>query len=109
MTSRTLTNEKLKKIGVIVLCGVGVFFLGAVFAIWRGGGPPPIISFVGIGAAMVAIIYAQFGIKCPHCNNSWGYIAMYKGFEFNNPFKIFTVSKKIKYCPFCGVDIDKEL
>ena len=102
-------DNKIKKIGLVVLSGLGVFALGAVYTIWRGYGTPPIISFVGFGAAFIAIFYAQIGIKCPSCRNSWGYIAMYKGFEFSNPFKIFRISKKIRYCPFCGIDIDKEI
>jgi hypothetical protein len=109
MTSRAVMNKKLKKIGLVILSGLGVFTIGAVYTIWRGHGAPPIVSFVGFGVAFVAIFYAQVGIKCPNCRNRWGYIAVYKVFEFSKPFKIFSISNKIRYCPFCGIDIDKEI
>ncbi len=102
-------DNKLRKIGLVVIAGLGVFALGLLYTIWRGDRNPPIIPFVGFGVALIAIFYAQFAVKCPSCRSNWGYIALYKGFEFSNPFKIFSISKKIRYCPFCGIDIDKDI
>lgn len=105
-TIRTIINKKLKTIGILILSGLSVFALGSIYSIWKGHGPPPIISIVGFGVAFIAIFYANFGIKCPQCKSIWGHIAMFKGIELSNPF---SVSKKIKYCPFCGVDIDTDI
>jgi hypothetical protein len=106
MTIRAIINMKLKMIGIITVSGICVFILGAIYRIWEGHGPPPIISFIGFFAAIIAILYGLFGIKCPNCHDLLGYVAVYRGFEFSNPF---SVSRKFKYCPYCGIDVDLEI
>jgi hypothetical protein len=106
MTIREIINRKLKTTGIIIFSGIGVFVLGALYSMWRGDGPPPIISFIGFFVAIIAIIFLHFGIRCPYCKNLLGFIAMYRGFEFSNPF---LASRKFKYCPYCRKDIDLEV
>jgi len=57
-------------------------------------------SFVGLAVGIFGLIYASFGIKCPKCKQGWGYMALYGGF--------FSIPKRVKFCPFCGYDIDAE-
>jgi hypothetical protein len=62
----------------------------------------PIFPLIGFGVAFISIFYAFYGIRCPKCNGLFGYITMNLG----GPF---AVSKKVKFCPFCGVNIDTEI
>jgi hypothetical protein len=41
----------------------------------------------------------MFGFRCPACRGQWGWIAMYSG----GPFAI---RKQLRWCPYCGVDLD---
>ena len=100
MTIRALINEKKRMISIITYSGFAIFFIGIVFGIQSN--TFPIIAMVGFGVAFVTLAYAFFGIRCPKCKGQWGYIAMYAG----NPFAI---SKKIKFCPYCGVNLDLEM
>jgi hypothetical protein len=47
------------------------------------------------------MIYAFLGIRCPNCKGNLGYVAMSSGTPFS-------ISKKLKYCPSCGIDMDTE-
>jgi hypothetical protein len=62
----------------------------------------PIVPFFGFAFAFVSMFYSFWGIRCPNCKGNLGIMAM----SYGSPF---SVSKKIKYCPFCGIDIDTEL
>jgi len=100
MTIRALINKKKRMISIIIYSGFAIFLIGIVLGIRSN--TFPIIAMVGFGVAFIALGYAFFGIRCPKCKGQWGYIAMYSG----NPFAI---SKKIKFCPYCGVNLDSEV
>ena len=57
------------------------------------------IILIGFPVFMFTIFYAHYGIKCSKCKGNIGILVMHLG----SPF---TSSKNIKYCPFCGVNID---
>jgi hypothetical protein len=59
------------------------------------------ISFGGLAVILFAWAYAFYGIKCPKCKERWGFMAMYGG-------GFFSISKKIRFCPFCGCNVDTE-
>jgi hypothetical protein len=61
----------------------------------------PILPFIGFAIFLISILYVFWGIRCPNCRQHLTPITSY-----GSPF---SVSKKIKYCPFCGIDIDSEL
>lgn len=100
MTIRTIINKKKRMISIITYTGFAFFAIG-IFVSERSD-YLPLIPLIGFAVAFLSILYAFFGIRCPRCNGQFGYIAMYLGTPFS-------ISKKIKYCPFCGVDIDTEL
>ena len=83
-------------ISIIIYSGCAIFLIGIVLGIRSN--TFPIIGMVGFGVAFVTLAYAFFGIPCPKCKGQWGYIAMYS----RTPFAI---SKKIKFCPYCGVNL----
>ena len=100
MTIRALLNKKKRMISIITYSGLAIFLIGIVFGIQSN--IFPIIGMVGFGLAFIALGYGFFGIRCPKCKGQWEYIAMGSG----NPFAI---SKKIKFCPYCGVNLDLEI
>jgi len=65
-------------------------------------GSIPIFPLIGFSVFFVSIsFYGYWAMRCPHCKGNLGHFLYY-----GPPF---SVSKKVKYCPFCGVDVDIEL
>jgi hypothetical protein len=92
MTIRQMIDEKLRKIMIAILSGI-ILSLSVIF-------------LIGFGIVIIALFYAYFFIYCPNCNTVIGYVVMYKV-----PFmraSILTMAKAVKYCPFCGVNMDAE-
>lgn len=100
MTIRTILSNKKRNTLMLNYSGMAFFIIGMIFS--DKSGALPMIPFIGFGVAFVSMVYAFLRIRCPNCKGNFGYLAMYAG----NPFSL---SKKIKYCPFCGIDIDTEL
>jgi len=99
MSVRSVINKGKRRISLVAYLGVALFFFGVLLS--------PItrhmftLSLIGFGLTFVTVVYAFFAIPCPRCKTAWGYVAMYSG-------GLFSVSKKIKFCPYCGVDIDSD-
>ena len=66
---------------------------------------PVFISIVVLGSLgfMAGVFFLLFGIRCPRCKGNIGYAIIWP------PGGLFTISKKIKFCPLCGVEIDSEI
>jgi hypothetical protein len=53
---------------------------------------------------VLAVLYANlFAFHCPDCSGQWGALAM----QISRGF--FSVDSRIRYCPFCGCAIDRDL
>jgi len=100
MSIRSELSRKKRNVLVISYAGFAIIVVGMIFS--DKSGNLPLFPFVGFAVFIASILYAFWGIRCPCCSGNFGYVAMY----FSSPFAI---SKKIKYCPFCGVDIDNEV
>ena len=61
--------------------------------------PVALLAFVGF---MGCVVFALFGFRCPNCNNNLGYTIQW-------PPTFWEISDKLKFCPFCGVELDKEM
>jgi len=57
------------------------------------------ISYVGASAAL----FLGYGVRCPQCRNPIGYLMYLPGGGW------FGFSKKLNFCPFCGLDLNGEL
>ena len=79
-------------IGLIAVCGLLV--------------ANEIISEIYFAAAFLPFIavvwFYHFGIRCPRCKENLSYTVGPVGGPFN-------VSRKIRFCPYCGVAFDTEL
>ena len=106
MTIRAFINKKLRKIVAVMLIGFTLYMLLLIYNIFTHTQAPPNIYLIAFVLVFIPWIYT-FSIRCPNCNNSIGLVVMNKG-KFI-PDTIFSMSKNIKYCPFCGINMDSEI
>jgi hypothetical protein len=89
-----------------VLWGFGIAFASwliiALTSNMGFGGPRPgYLPFIGVFGFMGAILSFLF-IRCPKCRARLGQtIAVPAAFRLSGP--------QVKYCPYCGVNVDDEL
>jgi hypothetical protein len=67
----------------------------------KQSGFPPFI-FVAFLGFLACVLFVLFGLRCPNCRNNLGYTIQW-------PASFWGISDKLKYCPFCGVELDKEI
>jgi hypothetical protein len=61
-----------------------------------------VVVILAFFAFMGAVLFSLFGIRCPKCRGALGYALQW-------PPKWFGISEKIRFCLFCGVELDAEL
>ena len=101
MTIRDAINRQKRRAALVTYGGFALFaaplLLSTVFR-----GIPEIIAAPGFVLVMAGVITMLFVIRCPKCRGSIGYAVSYPGTPWS-------VSKKIRFCPFCGVPFDSEI
>lgn len=99
MTARDALNKQKRSVAILFYFTLALFLLGlllsAVFPAFV------VVGFWGFGIVLVTLVYACFAIRCPVCRALWGIRAMRAG-------PPFSISKEIKSCPHCGIDLDAE-
>jgi hypothetical protein len=100
-TIRAKLSRKRRRLYFAMLAAFVVFALGMTAGM-------KMIAFmfvgvVGFAAAMVCVAAMMFWVRCPACGGNLGY-ALSVPVTWD-----FSVSKKIRFCQFCGVDLDKEV
>ena len=102
MTIRQLINKTRTQL----YAGAFLSWLGFVALLineWLNKAVPPLFSaLIFFALFMLFNIALIFGIKCPRCKNVLGDKLNWP------PGKFFGFSSRIKYCPFCGVELDVE-
>ena len=88
---------------------VGIFVVSCFLyprgpSAWFGGWTAFAIGFPLIVAGFFFVVaYAQIsGLRCPACRGPWSTLAFQTRFG-GSPFSI---DDRIRYCPYCGRDID---
>jgi hypothetical protein len=98
MTFRDKLNDMRGQIAVLFLLGMLICSMGAIFwTMWL---------FI-VGAVIMLPIYLiayTVAFPCPHCGVRWGSLALWSGWSGLS----VSIDKRIRFCPFCGVDIDSE-
>lgn len=82
--------------GVILLCFI---LIAVVMTVARSQLllVPLLVGFV------VCILFLQYGIRCQRCHNPVAQLIHLRGGGY------FRLSKKIRFCPFCGLDFDMDI
>lgn len=62
-----------------------------------------LVLIPGALVCVAGVLYMLFGIRCPQCRGRLWYAVAHA------PNSIFRLSETIRFCPFCGVDLDSEL
>jgi hypothetical protein len=101
MTIRQSFNRKRSIIFLIFLAGILLQIILFQTVILKTTGPTPLYLFSGAIIAFVAGLCNYFAIRCPLCKGNIGLVFWYSG-------GILYISKKIRYCPYCGSSIDEE-
>jgi hypothetical protein len=99
MTVREIITRRKRKASIVMYSGCALLVLGVILG--GGGRPWRIVSVPGLVVAFAAALYSLFFLRCPACAERIGYIV-----SLTRPFSI---SPKIRFCPFCGIALDSEL
>ena len=100
MTLRDALTKKKRRAVLIAYAGMGVFAFG--MAVSAGQLPWVAVGIAGFVTSAAAILYLMFFLKCPACGGRIGYAISYPGGPFS-------VSRKIRYCPFCSASLDSDV
>ena len=102
MTIRDKLTRARRKAGIAAIIGWFVCLIGMVLTVFRG----QLFLLVFIPGAIVfaaGVLYALLGMRCPQCGGRLGWAIAYPTRSF------FKMPDTIKFCPFCGVELDSEL
>lgn len=97
LTLRQRLNQQQKHSLHLALAGFGVFFLGLLSGV--GAPRPPLWTFLGFAIFIAGILYRLLALKCSHCGNRLGCLTLAPGSGFS-------LSPRLRFCPFCGVSLD---
>ena len=105
MTIRMLIEGKKRRIMVVALLGFVIGATGVILAQQNVLDVEPRFAMLPGGAVfLLALLYANlFAFRCPRCKGHWAALAMQGSQSF------FALDRRIRYCPFCGEDIDTEM
>jgi len=99
VTARDVLDKKKRSVAILLYFNSAIFLVGLLFSILFPAFC--IIGFWGVGIFIVTLVYTYFGIRCPVCKAFLGIHAMRGG----SPLSI---SRKMRFCPYCGIDLDLE-
>jgi hypothetical protein len=100
-----LIEGKKRRIMVVALLGFGIGVAGVILAQLNLLNVEPRFAVLPGGTVFtLALLYANlFAFRCPRCGGRWEALAMHGGRSF------LALDRNLKYCPFCGADIDAKL
>jgi len=100
MTVREVIARRKRKASIVTYSEVVLLVLGMILG---AGGPPWLmVAIPGFVVFLAGTLYLLFFLRCPACAGAIGYTVSYS----SSPFSI---SRKIRFCPFCGIALDSEL
>jgi hypothetical protein len=99
MTIRDYLTLRKRRINILVFIGMALFLLPEIFGFKFK--PVIILAMAGFVLAVVPSCLFLFNTRCPQCKGN-----LATTINVGNPF---SVSKRIKYCPHCRVDLDSSM
>ena len=102
MTIREELNRQVRWVYPMLFLGMILFLAGGLLTAyhviaWPWPGIPAAVIFFGM------FFFMNFAIKCPRCRK------LLFGTTWVVGGKLFSVGKRMKFCPRCGVDFDSEM
>lgn len=101
-TIRQSVNSKRRQMILLIVCALLCLAAGIILAkimSWLFA----ILAVAAFFIAYLFILVLYFDTRCPKCNGNIGYALAWP------PTWNMSVSKSIKYCPFCGVSLDEKI
>jgi len=100
MTARELIVRRKRKASIVTYSGLALFALGMLSG--TGGQMLFIVAIPGFVVFFAGTLYLLFFLRCPVCGEAIGYMLSYSS-------RPFSIPRKIRFCPFCGIALDSEL
>lgn len=100
MTIRGYFDRRKKRV-LLALLACAVLAIGSALVSVRYDTMFLLTLFFVVAAIVTMSLSVMLGFRCPLCRGQWGYIAMYSG-------GIFSIRKDLRFCPYCGADLDGE-
>jgi hypothetical protein len=85
-----------------VVTYIGVVWVVAVLILTNADPPWVFVAIPGVLVFAVGALYLNFRVHCPSCHGPIGRAIGSSG----GPF---TISRRIRFCPLCGVALDTEV
>jgi len=104
MTAREVLDRRKRWVMGVIYGGLALFLFGFFGQRAMGLAVPAlmIVGLAGFAVAWLVGMIAQFvGFRCPCCRGNLAPFAMWQGGV--------TTSRKMRFCPFCGIELDSEL
>jgi hypothetical protein len=83
-----------------VYLGIAAVIGGAT--IGTSGTALMVLGLLGIVLAASGMLLLAFRVRCPRCRSRLGQI-------LGNVGSPFTISRRLRFCPFCGVPLDSPM
>jgi len=99
VTIRQELTQKKRKIMLIGYSGLAFTIVGVILSDKSNG--LPLIPLLGLPVFVVCILLVTQTLRCPRCSGNLGQATL----AYGSPFSI---SKAIRYCPFCKADLDAD-
>ena len=103
MKIREKLNKTRKKIYLIGFLSWVLVAASIVFSATNENDSFEMLILIPFALFMFSCLYLLFGIRCPKCKGVLGYVVSWP------PGKWLDISEKIKFCPFCGIELDSEI
>jgi hypothetical protein len=100
-TIRTILTTKRRRYLMAVILMLMLF---SIFIVIGAKKPDFLLLGFLIIPVIIAILFGlRFSVRCPNCGETLAFALSWP------PTWDLSVSKKIKFCKFCGVNLDKEI
>jgi len=103
MKIREKLNKTRKKIYLLGFLSWVLILAVMVFSATQKNDSFSALILIPFALFMFVCFYSIFGIRCPKCKGMLGYALVWPLGKWLN------ISEKIKFCPFCGVELDSEI
>jgi hypothetical protein len=100
MTLRQAINKQKRGAGLLAYIGLLIFAWGLFNSI--ANQRTAMMALAGLALSWLAIFYILLAVRCPKCRGPVGASAAFSS-------GLLAMPKKVKFCPYCGVDIDSEI